>query len=61
MTAVEYLMKAEELSDNEIYEEALFYYTKAVELDPNDPYTRASRGLCYERLEQYTDAIDDFF
>lgn len=42
------------------YEGAIIDYSKAIELKPKDPYFYFFRGLSYESLELYEDALRDF-
>ena len=42
------------------YEGAIIDYSKAIELNPKDAYLYFFRGLSYESLELYEDALRDF-
>tara|TARA_Y100000589_G_scaffold16852_1_gene13825 strand:+ start:96 stop:479 length:384 start_codon:yes stop_codon:yes gene_type:complete len=42
------------------YEGAIIDYSKAIELEPKDAYLYFFRGLSYESLELYGDALKDF-
>ena len=42
------------------YEGAIIDYSKAIELKPKDAYLYFFRGLSYESLELYEDALRDF-
>ncbi len=42
------------------YEEALYYYRKATEVDPQDPMAWYGLSNCYDGLERHTEAIDSY-
>ncbi|BCJ94266.1 hypothetical protein acsn021_18350 [Anaerocolumna cellulosilytica] len=44
---------------NSYYEKALPYYTKQIEVYPND-YNYIERGLLYVKLERFEDAVEDY-
>ena len=39
------------------YNEAIVFYNKAIELDPNDPFPYYSKALAYEALGRYQEAL----
>lgn len=39
---------------------AVMYYTKAIEVDPSDDNSFTNRGLAYSELKDYNNAINDF-
>ena len=39
------------------YNEAIMFYNKAIELDPNDPFPYYNKALAYEALGRYPDAV----
>src|SRR5262245_66643167 len=43
------------------YEEALADLTRAIELDENDAWALASRGVTYRLMERYEEALADSF
>ena len=42
------------------YEEAIVYYNKAIELDPNNSAAYNNRGFAKDCLHKYEDSIKDF-
>ena len=42
------------------YDEALADFTRAIELDPEDAWTIASRGETYRLMGRYDEALADF-
>ena len=42
------------------YQSTIDYYTKAIELKPNNPYAYNGRGSCYTKIELYKFALNDF-
>lgn len=47
------------LVDSAMYEEAIGYFSKAIELYPNDPHAYDLRGIAYFRILKVDDAIND--
>ncbi len=51
--------------DNEFkidnYNQAILYYTKAIELSPANYYPLSKRGKCYQMLQSYDEALSDLF
>lgn len=45
------------LCENEKFEESLFYFNKALELDPNNFYILHSKGYALENLGKYQEAL----
>jgi tetratricopeptide (TPR) repeat protein len=43
---------------NKRFEEALVYLDRAIEVDPQDPWPRASRGAALYSLDHYAEALD---
>ena len=41
------------------YREAIFDFSKAIEIDPKDSYLYFWRGFAYEFLEEYPKAVND--
>ena len=41
------------------YEEAVTDYTKVLSIDPNNTHALHNRGICYERIGLYRNAIED--
>jgi tetratricopeptide (TPR) repeat protein len=54
------LDKADKLSHEHKWKEALVYYNQAIYLLPSSAYAYHSRGLAYSILEKYYEAIADF-
>jgi tetratricopeptide (TPR) repeat protein len=62
-TADEWLKKADELSDGQKYTDplkAVEYLNKALTLQPHDAETYYNRGVAYDNLGQYKQAIKDY-
>ena len=43
-----------------MYDEAIGDYTKALSSDPTNVQYLHNRGICYERIHEYSKAIQDF-
>lgn len=56
----EYMEAGKKALDQELYEEALDYFTAAIELDPEDAFAYGYRGNTLWYLERFADAIEDF-
>ncbi|WP_051463176.1 tetratricopeptide repeat protein [Deferrisoma camini] len=46
--------------DTDQYMEAIDAYTKALELDPNDPDVITDRGIMYRRIGDFQKAVEEF-
>jgi tetratricopeptide (TPR) repeat protein len=57
--AIIYNRIANLLSDSKNEQEAIPYYEKAIELDPNRPIYLCNLGLTYTKLEQWQEAIEN--
>lgn len=57
--AVAYEVLGERKYDNAYYEKALLYYTKQIEVNPND-YNYIERGLLLAKVERFEEAIEDY-
>ena len=52
-------MRGETYRRIERYDDALSDFDRAIELEPQDAFTLASRGETYRRIERYDDALRD--
>ncbi|MGE5417185.1 MAG: tetratricopeptide repeat protein [Acidobacteriota bacterium] len=55
-----YNLKASEYYDAEKYDQAIEYYSKAIDAGAATPDAYQKRGYCYEELGKYQEAIDDY-
>ena len=60
MNAEEYYNLGNNCYNAEDYKEAIEYYTKAIELNPNNEDYYTDRADCYKKLEQYEEAISGY-
>ena len=44
---------------NKDYSQAINYYTKAIQLNPQDPNFYSNRALCYFNMEKFIDCVAD--
>lgn len=51
--------KGNEAFGKENYEEAITYFTQALELDPNNHILYSNRSGAYAKLEKYEQALED--
>jgi tetratricopeptide (TPR) repeat protein len=52
---------ADEYYKNDNFKEAIFYFSKAIELDSENHYSFYKRGKCYQFLKDYHRALSDLF
>ena len=60
MTAIEYFEKGFEAGNNGNHKAAIEYFSKAIELDPNNAEAYFNRGNAKFNLSNYTGAFEDF-
>jgi tetratricopeptide (TPR) repeat protein len=60
MTAEEFFYKGLESYEAGRLEKAITDFTQAIALDPNNASTYDNRGLVYDKLKQYPEAIADY-
>ena len=58
-TAEDWKLKGNALVKEKKYKEALDCYSKAIELDPNNPILYSNRSAMYLNLTEYDQAIAD--
>lgn len=58
--AEKYYLNGKKCFDNEDFEGAVDYFTKAIELMPNDKTIYENRGIAYFYIENYLKAIEDY-
>ncbi|NCA93783.1 MAG: tetratricopeptide repeat protein [Sphingobacteriia bacterium] len=46
--------------DSKDFNKAIFYFTKAIELDSNDAKVYSERGTAYANMDKFDEAIDDY-
>jgi tetratricopeptide (TPR) repeat protein len=60
MTVEEYLDRADMYCNKRKYDKAIDDYTKAIELEPDNPFCHSLRGMAYANKKEYDFAIADF-
>ena len=50
----------DEIDENVKYEDVMEYLSRAIELDPEDPYAWHYRGCIYFLKKEYDNALGDF-
>lgn len=60
MNAEEYYNLGNNCYNAEDYKEAIEYYTKAIELNPNNEDYYTDRADCYKELGKWKEAISDY-
>ena len=59
-TAKEYFNQGNDCLDKGDHEEAIYYYTKAIKIDPDFADAYRARAWEYESLQMYKESIEDF-
>ena len=55
-----YMKKGSEYRNNKDYDKAIFEFTNAIKVDPNNPNAYMFRGSTYEEKKDYNKAISDY-
>jgi tetratricopeptide (TPR) repeat protein len=59
--AEQHKQKGNECFDRQNFEEALYHYTEAIKLDPNNHIYYSNRSSCYYHLKNYECALKDAY
>lgn len=58
---IDYLSKkGQSFHESKNYQKAIDTFTKAIAIEPNDPYLYSSRGISYETIKEFQKAVDDY-